>query len=386
MTHARRATTSIDMNPLVGPDQSWQPVNVLQGITERREHGVVILAPDTGKMIRRLVYVNSYGGAGILEQIKAGLLPSHHLWGCFDLVRKGYEVALAEPLQDFYLYRNPLPHDLRLLRLVRSWLGRDGIVYCAHNVLHWLPLLRAIGGIRCHIVSLLFAREPLDFSRAHSGIIALNRAAEEQARRLAPKAKVARLAWGTDLRVFPRLPYRPDWFLSCGITHRDHRTLSEAAHLVRSRVRVISPRLPAQLSWPDSVTLVTNADGLHPMKYGDLLLDQYSQCAASLIILDDDPAQYTGVGFTNLLEAMAMARPVIVTRTGGLPTEIDVEQEGCGLFVPPGAPRALADAINQLATDPERARQMGERGRSLCESHYNIDRYADQLHEFFGSL
>ena len=60
-----------------------------------------------------------------------------------------------------------------------------------------------------------------------------------------------------------------------------------------------------------------------------------------LIILKNDPTQYTAVGFTELLEVMAMARPVILTRTGALPTEIDVEKAGCGLHVPPEDRRRL---------------------------------------------
>lgn len=363
-----------------------KPLDVLDGIVERREHGVIVLSPATGRPFRRVIHINSYGGEHIFEKIKAGLLPPHHLWGCFELVRKGYEVALPEPLPDFYLYRNPFPHDFRLLTLARSWLGDDGIVYCGHNVLYWLPMLRRLGALRCHIVSLLFAREPLDWARAHSGIIALNPAAAEQAKKLAPQAKVAHLGWGADLRVFPRIPYRPEWFLSCGITQRDHATLSGAAARVRSRIRVISPTRPAGVTWSDNVWLVTNGNGQEAVSYPDLLSDQYAQCAAVLIILINDPIQYTGVGTTNLIEAMAMGRPVIVTRTGALPTELDVEKEGCGLFVPPGDDRALAQAIERLASDPEAARRMGQRGRELCESHYNIVRYADQLHDFFCSL
>jgi len=90
--------------------------------------------------------------------------------------------------------------------------------------------------------------------------------------------------------------------------------------------------------------------------------------------------QYTGVGTTNLLEAMAMARPVIVTRTGALPTEVDVEAAGGGLFVPSQNPRALVAAVNYLANEPELARRMGKRGRQSCESRYNIVRYAADLH------
>jgi glycosyltransferase involved in cell wall biosynthesis len=81
-----------------------------------------------------------------------------------------------------------------------------------------------------------------------------------------------------------------------------------------------------------------------------------------------------------------MARPVIVTRTGALPTEIDVEQSGCGLHVPAGDAPALAHAIHHLATHPREAEAMGVRGRALCESRFNITRYAADLHQFFESL
>src|SRR5262245_24502160 len=188
----------------------------LEGIVERREAGLIVLTPARGRPYRRVVYVNAYGGAAVVDRIKRGLLASHHLWGCLQLARRGYEVAIAEPLPDFYLYRNPIPHDLKLFRLIRSWLGRDGIVYCCHSVLYWLPLLKFLGGVRCRVVSLLFAREPLEFARAHSGVIALNAAAADHARKLAPQTKVAHLGWGVDLTVFPAPPYAPEWFLSCG--------------------------------------------------------------------------------------------------------------------------------------------------------------------------
>ena len=64
--------------------------------------------------------------------------------------------------------------------------------------------------------------------------------------------------------------------------------------------------------------------------------------------MNNDPTEYTANGFTNLMEAMAVGQPVIVTRTGALPGEIDVEKAGCGIFVPPGNPDALAEAIDTL--------------------------------------
>ena len=158
------------------------------------------------------------------RQVKQGLVAPHHLRGCLELVRMGYEVALAEPLPDFWTFRRrPFPHDLRLWKMVRCWLGREGIIFCGHNVLVWMPLLKAVGLVRCHIVSNIFGCEELPLSRSHSGIITLTPPGATHARKLAPKVKVAHLGWGADLSVFPKLSYQPDAFFSCGITLRHSR-------------------------------------------------------------------------------------------------------------------------------------------------------------------
>lgn len=354
--------------------------------TERVEHGFTVLSPAEGRPLRRVLYVNSYGGEAFWKKIKQGTVPPHHLWGCLELARMGYEVALAEPLPDFYLHRNPFPHDFKLFKMIRSWLGADGIVYCGHNVLYWMPFLRMLGAHRCRIVSLLFAREPLDFGGAHSGIIALTGAAAEQARKLAPRAKIAHLGWGADLSVFPSTPYDPSWFLSCGRTLRDHDTLAAAASLSDRPIRIIAPQPSSQIAWPANVQIIANGVSEEALTYAELLHNQYAACSASLIILKEDKAEYTAVGMTNLIEAMAMARPVIVTRTGALPTEIDVERSGCGLAVPPRNPHLLARAIEEIASNPTQAAAMGARGRELCNSRYNIVRYAADLHQFFETL
>jgi len=360
------------------------------GILESKEHGVVVLAPAGKLARRRIVYVDNYGGASVWEKIKKGDMPPHHLRGCLELVRMGYEVALAEPLPDFYLRRNAIPHDLKMLNLVKQWLGLNGVIFCGHNVLYWLLLLRKLGYIRCHIVSNLWAREPLNFASAHSGIIALTRAGAEQAAKLAPKVKVAPLGWGADLSIYPKLPYRPEAFFSCGIALRDFKTMSLAAARCKQSLEVICPGMPEGVSWPSNVNVIDSGKGWNFEKkrvsYDQLLHNYYGRSAGSLIILKKDPEEFTAVGFTEILEVMAMARPIIMTRTGALPTEIDVEKTGCGIFVPPEDSEALAEAIAVLGSDPKRAEVMGQKGRALVENYYNIDRYARDLHKFFEAL
>jgi glycosyltransferase involved in cell wall biosynthesis len=63
-----------------------------------------------------------------------------------------------------------------------------------------------------------------------------------------------------------------------------------------------------------------------------------------------------------VLEAMAWGRPVVASRTGGLPELI--EDGVNGLLVPPRDPNALAQALCRLATDEEERRRMGRAGRA----------------------
>jgi glycosyltransferase involved in cell wall biosynthesis len=62
-----------------------------------------------------------------------------------------------------------------------------------------------------------------------------------------------------------------------------------------------------------------------------------------------------------ILEAMAAARPVVVTAVGGLPEM--VEDGVTGFLVPPQAPMAMAAALAELLRDADRAARLGVAGR-----------------------
>lgn len=78
-----------------------------------------------------------------------------------------------------------------------------------------------------------------------------------------------------------------------------------------------------------------------------------------------------------LIEAMATGRAVISTSIAGIPELID--HGSTGLLVPPEDSVALADAIRQMLTDPERTRRMGERGRDRILREFNIRDIVGQL-------
>jgi glycosyltransferase involved in cell wall biosynthesis len=71
-----------------------------------------------------------------------------------------------------------------------------------------------------------------------------------------------------------------------------------------------------------------------------------------------------------IMEAMAMAVPVVVTREGGVP-EL-VEDGTDGVLVDARAPDRIASALERLARDPERARLLGAHGlRTVSERFHS---------------
>lgn len=72
---------------------------------------------------------------------------------------------------------------------------------------------------------------------------------------------------------------------------------------------------------------------------------------------------------TKMFEYMAGGLPVVVSDFP-LWREI-VTEAGCGIVVDPTKPDAIADALTQLASDPLRAKEMGEKGRIAVLSQLN---------------
>jgi glycosyltransferase involved in cell wall biosynthesis len=79
----------------------------------------------------------------------------------------------------------------------------------------------------------------------------------------------------------------------------------------------------------------------------------------------------------SVLEAMATGRPVIAAAAGSV---FSMVREGeTGLLVPPGDAAALAKAMLGLIRDPERARQLGDAGRSWVAENYNLTERVTEL-------
>ena len=82
-----------------------------------------------------------------------------------------------------------------------------------------------------------------------------------------------------------------------------------------------------------------------------------------------------------LIEAMAMERPVVATKTGGVP-EVVIDGE-TGILVPPEDHEALRDAIITIARDRDLARRLGKKGRERVERLFTMEGHTRKIQDLY---
>lgn len=90
-----------------------------------------------------------------------------------------------------------------------------------------------------------------------------------------------------------------------------------------------------------------------------------------------------GFGLT-LLEAMASGNALVAARAGAAESVVTGGQ--IALLVPPGDPAALANALETLMRDPDRAAAMGQRARDYVATHFSVDAEAEKYAAVYGRV
>ncbi len=85
-----------------------------------------------------------------------------------------------------------------------------------------------------------------------------------------------------------------------------------------------------------------------------------------------------------ILQAMAMARPVVASPVGGIP-EV-VRHEETGLLCRVGDPASFADSIRRLHADLPLRGRLAEAGSALVRARYSLEAMADRTEEFYATL
>jgi len=96
------------------------------------------------------------------------------------------------------------------------------------------------------------------------------------------------------------------------------------------------------------------------------------------------PALYGEAFGLYVIEALASGVPVVQPRHAAFPELIEATQGG--LLCEPGNPTALADGIEQLLLDRQKARALGEAGRNAVLQNFSVERMARDMVEVFQEV
>jgi len=84
------------------------------------------------------------------------------------------------------------------------------------------------------------------------------------------------------------------------------------------------------------------------------------------------------------LEAMAIKKPVVASAHGGI---LDVViPDVTGFLFPPGDALSLADALQELFQNPEKAKTMGDAGYHRALQHFTLQQFTQKTLETYSSL
>jgi glycosyltransferase involved in cell wall biosynthesis len=191
--------------------------------------------------------------------------------------------------------------------------------------------------------------------------------------------KVRRIPFHADTRFFHPLPEivsSSDQLCAVGREGRDYATLFAAMDGLPD----VTLKLTSASPWSKSVDTsrqraIPNNVHSAAVPYSDEgLRELYAASAAALVPLFPTDFQ---AGITTILEAFAMGRPVIATRTSGL-SDVLWHEENC-LSVAPGDVTGWREAILRLRSDPELAARLGARGRRWVEENATLERWVQNV-------
>lgn len=190
---------------------------------------------------------------------------------------------------------------------------------------------------------------------------------------LSPSA-VERIYYHADERFFrPNLaPIEPDLICAAGQLLRDYDCLVDATVDLPVRVQIA-----AGSPWIDRPLQPKRTLPSH-VSWGKLnrfeLRQLYARSALAVVPIQQNHYQ---TGIATILEMMAMGKCVIASRTHG---QTDTIVDGVtGIYVPPGEPVALRQAIRRMLDNPQQAAEIGQAARRFVEQSAGLDSFVERI-------
>jgi len=261
------------------------------------------------------------------------------------------------------------------------------LIFDEHNIEFDLQRqMRSAGNVarRLHhaVNWLKVRREEIRDWGAHDGITFTSEPDVERARALLPSLRSAVVPNAVDIAAFepregdPRPDGKTLMFFGIndyypntdGILYfiRDVWPRVAASH-PRARLKIVGPRPTAEILAyaSDRIEVAGKVDDVR----------QHLASAAAVIV----PLRIGGGTRFKVLEAMAMAKPIVSTRIGAEGIDVVHEQH---LLLADDA-ESIGRAIGRVLDDDDLGTRLGREGRALVQAHYSWDSAARKMDDFF---
>lgn len=349
----------------------------------------------------RILFINTYDMVEANIHYKNGLRPGHHLYGVLELMKKNdFEVII--PKHEKFAIINTIGNWLEIEFLdqqIRAlfMFNKFDVIYSPYAGANTklLILLKFLRLIKKPIVILvhdnLFGRPSRNRLKlliakklilAYDAILFLSKKIKSDLL-TAYNIDEGHAAkhffssnWGADLHFFKRFhkniaPDQKYLLVSAGHSARDFDLLLNVAKRIDQRFKIYCrPK-----SKPNATVIPENIEILSgKFPFENICRD----CADALVILIPLRSDPEGtVGMTSLLDAIAMGKPVIMTKNKNI--DIDLEREGIGITVAENDLEGWVAAISTLVNNFSKVTEMGKNSLRLAQERYNIQILADDL-------
>ncbi|MBX9879495.1 MAG: hypothetical protein K2Y22_13625 [Candidatus Obscuribacterales bacterium] len=353
--------------------------------------------------MRRVLVVNNYPLAGVWQEVKDGQTPDQYLYGINYFSERNYQAELIDFAEDPFLsslqktynrLRLPLPiGDLEQQARILADKNADLIYAPCQTQTYLLSYMRALGLFKTPLV--VVAHQPLNMgmlaatrepfvrlmvngcdafpamSKAVSGSINKRVANLKE-----PKSKA--LTWGPDKDYYPENISNGETIVAAGRTGRDFLTFAKACAKMNQPAHILclQESFSPGIKVADCVEVTVRPDDSF-LPFPDLVKIYAKARALAIPLYSADHLN----GLSSLVDALAMAKPVIMTKNPYI--DIDIEALGIGFWVEPNDEEGWTRAIRFFQDNPDKAIEMGKTGRSLVDSGWNSKTFASQIMDIF---
>ncbi|MEM8528874.1 MAG: glycosyltransferase [Bacteroidota bacterium] len=351
----------------------------------------------------KIFVLNNYSLERVWQEIRDGKKPNHHLYGVNYLERAGHEIVLVpfDESKRHWLTRFskfwkktklPIPlGDLYQQFYVLKKAEKQDIIYApCQTQTALLSYWKALGLLRTKIIVVAHHPPIRGSFRAIRQFffrweLAGTQTFPSLSQRISDKVnkfkqnKSEGLHWGPDLEFYE--PYRKEevgtYFLAAGRTGRDFATFATACDAAKVEAKIICLQndYERHLKQYDNTPNIEITSNAAEQSY---LYDQLTPVMAKARAICIPLFSYKShlAGLTSLTDALALGKPVLMTRNNFI--DIDIEKEGIGFWVEAEDEEGWKRALERLEDD-ELCREMGKKAEALASQTWNIEIFSEEI-------